>query len=377
MSLSKKQEAMRRVAVGASEIAVLAGLSKWRTPIALFERKMGLHTEEVGLPADLGNLLEEPLAKLYAERTGTERRLARCDSLTHPVKTFALATPDRIVFPVPRVTRAKVHEVAELRDAQRNVQIKSTSWRMAHEWGRPGTDQVPEEYLVQVVWEMGVTGLAETDVAVLFDKDRFDIYRVAFDEQLWAGLLEIAERFVVDHLLTGTPPPPDASQKYAEYLGRAFGRATLPLRVVDPGTELEEQVRRYALLKSAETRLKRHLKLTANKLKAEIGEAGGLAGPFGELKWLRSPPKRVADADAVATELEALAGLAIGGMKAGPEQADLVELLRSVRTRHQKDGRKFDQLRTSWAAGVQEDLDELELKLARIEQGDTQTEGDE
>lgn len=372
MALTKKQEALRAFAVGASEIAVLAGVSKWRTPIALYERKRGLHREEVGLPAELGTLLEEPLAKLYAERTGTERRLAKCDSLVHPEKTFALATPDRIVFPVPRVSRAKVHDLAELRDAERNVQIKSTSWRLAWQWGEPGTDAIPEEYLVQVVWEMGVTGLKHTDVAVLFDKDRFEIYQVPFNDELWQGLLELAERFVTDHLLAGVPPPPDASERYAAFLGRAFGASSGPLLHVDPGTELAELVSRYAKLKAVDKRLELHLRQASNAIKAACAEAAGLVGSFGEVKWLRKPVEKVTDYEAAYREARSLAEQLLQALPA-EAQPELRQAITTIEARHQKDGRRFDQLRAKWAPELQEDVEELEVRLSRIEAGDVTT----
>jgi putative phage-type endonuclease len=374
MALTKKQEELRRFAVGASEIAVLAGLSRWRTPIALWEAKLAGHRDDAGVPAELGTLLEESLAKLYAKRTGTEKRLVKCASLVHPEKSFALATPDRVVFPVPRVSRALVHDVAELRDAERNVQIKSTSWRLAHEWGEPGTDAVPEEYLVQVQWEMGVTGLRLTDVAVLFDKDRFDVYPVPFNEQLWLGLLEIAEQFVVDYLLTGKPPPPDASTKYAEYLTRAYGTADKSKKVaVDGGSELAVAVGRYALLSTAQKRLKAHKELLSNKIKAAIGEGYSLTGDFGEVKWLRKPPSSTTDFQKAFLELKSAVLLAVQSLPEGDQRGALEAVLQGLEQRHRKAARRYDQLRPDWAAGVVQDVEELELKLARIEAGDTTT----
>lgn len=376
MALTKKQEELRRCAVGASEIAVLAGLSRWRTPIALWEAKLAGHRDDAGVPAELGVLLEEPLAKYYAKESGVSpRRLAKCDSLVHPTKPFALATPDRVVFPVPRVSRALVHSVDELQSAERNVQIKSTSWRLAHEWGEPGTDAVPEEYLVQVQWEMGVSvHLRLTDVAVLFDKDRFGIYPVAFNEELWLGLLEIAERFVVDHLLTGKPPPPDASTKYAEYLTRAYGTADKSKKLaVDEGSDLAVAVGRYALLSAAQKRLKAHRELLSNRIKAAIGEGYSLTGEFGEVKWLRKPPATTTDYQKAFLELKSSVLLVVQSLPEGDQRGALEATLQGIEQRHQKAARRYDQLRPDWAAGVVQDVEELELKLARIEAGDTTT----
>jgi putative phage-type endonuclease len=278
MGLSKEQLELRRSGIAASEIAVLAGLSRWSSPVAIYEDKIGMcPPRDESLAADLGTLLEEPLAKLYAERTGLH--LAKSRTLRSKVQTIALATPDRIAFDAKRSTRALIADPNECADAVKNVEIKTTTWRLRHEWGAPGTDQVPDYYLAQCQWQMLVCGIRLTDVAVLFDRDEFSIYSVPYNEQLALGLVELAERFWVDHVLARQPPPPDASERYKEFLGRAFPTTNDVVLHLDEGDARAALAAQYGRLKMVEKAIDGELKLLGNQLRTVIGINKGLASP--------------------------------------------------------------------------------------------------
>ncbi len=276
MSLTEKQLKMRRTGIGASEIAALAGLSKYSTPIQIYERKVGLAPAESSLRMDLGDLLEEPIAQLYARRTGT--RLRKCVTLRHRTHEIALATPDRAVF------RGEVPAGLPIRSAERLLQIKTTGWRQRDEWGREGTDEIPEDYLAQVQWEMDVADVPLCDVAVLVDRDEFLVYTVARDPELVAGLHEVAARFWQDHVLPQRPPPPDASERYAEYLGRAFPREQSELLKPAP-LEIEATALALRGHEAAIKDLTQLAEVEKNTLRAFIGEATGVTGSFGRITW--------------------------------------------------------------------------------------------
>jgi putative phage-type endonuclease len=305
MSLSKEQLEQRRTGITASEIAVLAGLSRWSSPVAIWEEKMGVQVPREGnLATELGDLLEEPVAKLYARRH-EGLHLVRSRTLRHPVQSLALATPDRIAFESRRDTKAWIADPAECAGAVRNVEIKTSSWRMRHEWGEPGTDAVPEYYLLQTQWQMGVVGMKLTDVAVLFDREEFGVYTVPFNEQLWLGLLEIAERFWRDHVVTGQPPPPDATERYKEFLSRAFPTTNGIVQAVADGDAREALMAQYGRLKLVEKLLDGELKLMGNQLRTLIGADKGLASTrVGSISRVWTKPS-------VGTDWEALAKAAI------------------------------------------------------------------
>lgn len=312
MSLSRRQLNLRKGSIGGSTIAALAGLSRWATPIELYESMVHGQEKESTLAMRLGTALEDPVAELYAEDTG--RWLRKVDTCRHPAKAFAVATPDRAVFPVKvaALAKKKLLQISELADAERLLEIKTTSWRLADEWGTEGTDEIPEHHLCQVQWTLGVTGKQMADVLVLFDRDRIGRYFVRFSPELFDGLLEIGERFLVDHVAKGVPPPPDASDHYAEFLARRFPQEEAGQLVVMTGQQLE-LVKEYGMLKEASRRLEAMTKARGNELRAAIGGNEGLImGPL-KATWKKARDGSKTDWEGCAIEALQLVDRVVAG----------------------------------------------------------------
>lgn len=336
MALSKKRVEMGATGIGASEIGVLANLSNWSTPIAIFARKLQGLNEDVGLAGELGEMFEGPVSNKYHKETGLY--LARAGTIRHPDPKFSLAicTPDRIAFAEKRESRAKLVKPEDFVEAERNVQIKTASIFERAKWGEYGSDVIPDAYIAQVQWEMGITGLKTTDLPVLFDRYDWAIFRVPFNEQLFLGLYEIGARFWRDHVMTGVPPPVDASDSYRDFLQRQFGdtRSKI-LTPVESGSSLDCKVRRYAALKAIEKFAEDELKLLGNELRLAIGENHGLIGEWGSVKWLRADAKMRTDWEAIARAV--IPPDELGGYIAA----------------HQVNGNPYSQLRAYWSKDYQ------------------------
>lgn len=359
MPLTPHQLELRRKAIGASEIAALAGLSRWATPIQIYEAKRTGQLLEATLPMELGILLEEPIAQVYASRT--KRHVRKVYTLQNPRYPFAVATPDRAVFAVAPPFAPDGPELGreDLADAERLLQVKSTTWRMAKEWGTPGTDEVPEDYLAQVTWEMGVSEKAISDFGVLFDKDRFDVFTVHFNAELFAGLYEIGERFMRDHVNAGIPPPPDASEQYKEFLSRAFPReATEDLIPVADGSDLEIAMWSYAMLKLIEKRTKAGLQRYRNLITAAIGARTGLlAAELGRMTWKKTRDKSTVDYRAAYQDARTLAALLLerfGPQLPAEERETLVEQLQGIEATHKKTTPGHRMLHCGWSKEFKE-----------------------
>lgn len=356
LGLEPEQLLLRRTGIGGSEIAVLAGLSRWTTPIAIWEAKVLDHKKEPTLPMELGNLLEEPIATLYRRKTG--KHTARVATLRHPHADyrFAVVTPDRGVYSGP----APVGEVrdqgpnpllslAQLKDAEALFQAKSTTWRMAHEWGAPDSDEVPADYLVGEVWGMGITDLRRSDFGVLFDKDRFETYSVLYQQQLFEDLYAIAERFMVEHVLTGVPPPPDASDSYREFIKRVFPKEEGDRAKLEPcPAELVDTVRRYGELRGAAKTLEVALELYRSRIQTIIGAGAGFFLPFGKVTWTKDRDSMGVDWRKAAFEARTVAQLLLteyGNLMPVEQRDALVAQLRELEAKHQvvkrKGGRKL------------------------------------
>jgi len=342
MSLSKRQLALRADAIGASEIAALAGLSRWATPIEIFEAKVTDHQKEVSLAMELGTEFEEPIAKIYGRRSG--KWLKRVDTLKSERYPLAIATPDRAVFPVKvkELVDKKLLGMADLGACEYLAQIKHTNWRQAKDFGEPGTDQVTDAFLAAGMWEMGVTGVRRLDYVILFDKDRLDTWTLFFNEDLFHDLYALASRFMVDHVWKRVPPPVEPTEAYADFLDRWFpgipaaaGKKKRPEQLVVATEEVAEQVRLFARLKAAEKRLKKMLDGASNWINLQIGNADGLThSSFGKVTWKRTKDPVKTDWEAVAVESQAIAALAISGELSEEGALELTNQLKTVVAKH-------------------------------------------
>lgn len=370
IGLTDAQLAKRRGGISASEIAVLAGYSKWSSPLALYLDKRGeLERGENSVPADFGLIIEDGVGQLYAHRR--RRHLTKVDTLQSERHPLAFATPDRAVF-VERPgwfnDSPTCHNVALLREAERLCQIKSTSWRLAHEWGAPGTDEVPDDYLCQVTWEMGVTGVPLCDFAVLFDKDRFEVYTVAFSRELFEGLYEIAGRFWTDHVLKGVPPPPDATKRYGELIGKAFpSPKTKDLKAPTP--DLEKTIHQWAMIKEAQGILDKAQKFLRSKICHFIAEDEGVAGPFGTITWKKTKDSKKLDTAKAYEDAHLLASLLLSRLAPHLEADELEGLkkrLNSIPVEHLKTTPGYRKLHKKLSDGyMPASLPPLELEATR------------
>ena len=87
----------RRRGIGGSDVAAIAGLSKFKTPYSLFLEKRGeCEPDEVGEQAHLGNELEDWVANKYARETGN-RVFPTPGTLQHEEFPWMQVNIDRLV----------------------------------------------------------------------------------------------------------------------------------------------------------------------------------------------------------------------------------------------------------------------------------------
>lgn len=163
--------------ITASKVASVVCKSPWTSKFALHADMTGRYEPEPINPAVLeaGNILEPAVADWFQlHNPGVEVR--ECKKRNTPVwwvdkdnDDFA-ATPDRILVDK---TTGEVTALLEIKTA-----------RVASEWGEEGTDEIPEHYRLQALWQMKCTGVNTVIFAVLHAGLRFATYRVKRD--LWA-----------------------------------------------------------------------------------------------------------------------------------------------------------------------------------------------
>lgn len=278
--LTAEQHAIRATGIGGSEIAAIAGLSPWMRPIDVWQRKMGIAPEVEGHHMERGTYLEPGLVAWACKRTG--RAYHPCSTtLQHPRHRRVVATPDALA-------------------PGRTLEVKSPGWRNQDAWGESGTDQVPEYYTPQLMFEAACAGAQFADAAAEINGD-LRIYSVAFDEDLFESLAEMAGKFWRDHVETGIPPPVDFSESYKDFLTRRFPESRGFIRPAGIAEELLAEELRAARAVRVEAE-KREDEI-ANKIRASIGDADGIEGPWGRITWRKTKEVRKTDYRAIAEGL--------------------------------------------------------------------------
>jgi predicted phage-related endonuclease len=162
--LTPEQIERRRLGIGASETAAALGLSKWMTPLELYQRKVnGYGDQNDEFHFRFGHAIEPFLLREYERATGAQL-------VVSPETMFDIDGPllchlDALV-PGAAVVNAK-------------------SARNKDGFGEPMTDQVPTEYIIQEQVEMGLANVPVAHLPVLFFGAEFAIYEIRFDAELF------------------------------------------------------------------------------------------------------------------------------------------------------------------------------------------------
>lgn len=265
--------AQRRTGIGGSDVAAILGLSRYATPLSVYQEKRG----EIEPQADndamrWGRYLEPVVRQAYADETGNEVRVLD-ELVRHPANDFMIANLDGFVLP---------------ESGPRRVFEAKTS-RTSEGWGEPGSDQIPQPYLLQVQHYMAVSGFTIADVAVLIGGSDFRIYEVPEDLELQQMMIEAEDEFW-QRVLKGEPPEPVS---YADVQAR-FGRSSKTNSVLAGDDVLQA----LQALRELKTQAK-NIELAEEQCKAVVmmamGESDTLIGPQGHTvaTWKASAaPKR-------------------------------------------------------------------------------------
>jgi len=301
MALTREQLIARRSFLGSSDIAAVAKLSRFKGPHHVWMQKVpstetcpmcrgtgvsptgdddvtpcatceGVGTltfdtvdDETSEAAEIGDVVEEPLARLYARRSGRALRKVT-GSAIHPQHEWIAAMPD-----------------FESDDGGPDVEVKMVGAHMIDEWGEYD-DEIPADYYAQVTWQMMCRGKRSTHVVANLGGTRLRVYDVPFNERLAGELLEVGREFWFCHVVPRIPPPIDGTKSARAFLDRRFPQALKgivrapieALGIVHELREVRETIKQGAKRKEELETL----------LRALIGDAEGIADPsWGTATW--------------------------------------------------------------------------------------------
>jgi len=193
--LTTEQRIKRCYGIGGSDIAIIFGLSQYKTPYQLYleKRRPGeepyIGEDKSSLAADIGSYLEDKIIDLYIEKTGNVLvQRGEVETKHHTDYPYLFGNVDGI-----------------LSDGGL-VEAKSTEITLKKKWGDPGSSKIPREYLLQVGFYSAIYNPPYVDIPVLFGKGEFQIYRYNRYPAFEAKIVEKAIEFWENHVLKQVPP---------------------------------------------------------------------------------------------------------------------------------------------------------------------------
>jgi putative phage-type endonuclease len=247
----------RRRGIGSSDAAACCGLSRWATPLSVYLDKLGELERRPMTPEMMWGLRLEPvIADAYCElRPGVE--LTMPGFRRHTELPWMVASADRVA------------------NDGRIVELKTCNYFASDEWGEPGTDQVPEAYLLQVMHQMAVhrshgEPIESADVAVLIGGTDFRIYSVPWVELLASRLIEIEAELWM-RIERRRPPPADWQHPSTPALIAAMYSPDGGVEMLD--AEAQELARDYTRLGAAEAEAAERRTVIKARLIERMGNA--------------------------------------------------------------------------------------------------------
>ena len=189
----------RKKGIGGSDAGAILGVSPWKTPLQVYMDKVGA-TDPIQDNDSMfwGRTLEPVIRQRYADVTN--RKVVVPDTLiTHPKFEFIIGNLDGIT------------------SDNRVLEIKTA--RSAEGWGEPGSNEIPDSYMIQVQHYMLITAIPVADVAVLIGGSDFRIYEVPAEPELMELMIEKETGFW-SRVINRDPPEPITYQDMLLKYGR-------------------------------------------------------------------------------------------------------------------------------------------------------------
>lgn len=261
MELSTKDVTLNRNNfIGGSEIAAVMGQSRFCTPYKLWCIKTGkipapdLSNNEA---VQIGSKLEQFVAELFTEKTGKKVRRAP-KVYQHPQYSYMVAHIDRLVKGEDEILEAKTCS-----------QYKLEEWE----------NKIPKEYVLQVMWYLGITGRKKGWIACLIGGQKFDYKAIDFDEELFNLMVEKAKQFW-NQVQNKVPPVilPDDS----ETLGEVYSEHSEDMI---ENQDLNDRVAYIQELKMHRDEIGKEIKEIETELKATIQDKMGIITDTYQVTW--------------------------------------------------------------------------------------------
>lgn len=265
--LTEAQLLLRKRLITATDVRVLAGFDPYGlSPHDVWLSKCTNEPSkfEVTEAMEIGNDVEPITLKHLARKR--QIALVPATTIVHPTIRHHGATPDALQ---PVIGDAVPEYGAE---------VKAVGFRFSREWDPDDPEGFPEWVLPQVAWCMHVAGARRWYVGAIIGTmvgtwvvERADV------QDLTEALVEVADKFYVDHVLTKVPPRLDASDGAYRMIRKLVGEGSNGA-MLKASAEAEQAAALYfeaqRELKAAEAKKQE----ATSRLIATAGEFDGVKG---------------------------------------------------------------------------------------------------
>ena len=239
----------RRKGIGGSDVAAVLGISPYKTPLDVWNDKLGLsddHEQSEG--AYWGTTLEDTVAKEFQKRTGY--KVQRVDhQFKDPENSWMIANIDRAIINPniaarvrPLKTEKEIQTYAKLSGVERPIntdiafEAKTASTYMSHLWG-PSQELeiqqhnlktehvIPLYYETQIQWYCGILKLKGMFLGVLIGGADYRMYWIKARPDVFDAIKEKCRKFWTENVLKKVPPEPVNIDDVLRLYGKSNGKA--------------------------------------------------------------------------------------------------------------------------------------------------------
>lgn len=262
----------RHLYIGGSDIASIMNLSRWKTPLKLWCEK----TQKLPAPdlsnveaVEMGTELEQFVADMFTKRTGKAVRRSP-KVYQHKDYPYMVAHVDRLVTGTDELLECKTCSI-----------FKKEEWE---------NEEIPQEYILQVMWYLGITGRKIGHIAVLIGGQSFKYKQIEFDQELFDQMVECAKEFW-EHVQNNTPVPVVAEDdETLKELYSSHSEVMIELMPTDADTlqtveAFETAIAHLQELKMHKSNLDDEIKEEETKIKDIIKDNLGIKTPKYVVTW--------------------------------------------------------------------------------------------
>lgn len=288
--------------IGGIGISAIMGVNPWVRPYDFWLQATGQAVpKQANAAMERGRLYEPVVAEMFgaANQNFVVRKNLNDSDTPCRVRDrryeYITGSPDRILWKDGKPVAG--------------LEIKTSSVFNRDQWGESGTNQIPKHYLAQCLHYMGLTGLREWYLAVLFlDENEpygYRSFRLDYDDETWSAMREIAVSFWEKYVVPKVAPSLEMGfgQETIDYFKNLYRYDTKPIEsaneeesaligyLLDAKTEVELAEQRYETLKA--------------QMMEKIGERSGVFSEVGKVTWKKPKDRETVDWKSIATELGA------------------------------------------------------------------------